>query len=271
MAGGGGNAQPSTTTTTVQGPPGQVAAQNTLFQGAQQALQAGELGQVAPFTANQQQAFQQILDFANSPAGQQIPQGAMDALLSGLNLSQDPTQSPFIQNVVDAAVRPLGQQFSQNIVPSIGDAGISSGQFGNAQQGIATGIAGQELLAKTGDVSQNIFQTALTSGLNILPQLLGLSPTVQGLQTQPSELIGQVGAAQQAQAQAEISQTQNALQAFQGLINTNAGGTQTQTGPGAQGPSAFAAAAGGAMTGFAVTGSPYGAAVGALIGLFGAS
>ena len=267
MSGGGG----SGTTTQTNEPPAFLAPfLQQLVQAASQAFGGGQLGQVAPFTPEQLQAQQQAIDFAGSSQGRAIPDAASAALQNALSLSQDPTQNPFIQNVVRAAQRPLEQQFEQTILPGISDSAVVAGQVGQSREGIAQGIAGQELTRRSGDISENIFNTALTQGLQLTPQLLALSGPTQQLQLNPAGILEAVGFTRQQQQQAGLNEQQSALQVFADLLRSAGGGgfgTSTTTGPSST-QSPFLQALGGAATGFAI-GGPWGAAGGAVIGLLG--
>jgi hypothetical protein len=85
--------------------------------------------------------------------------------------------------------------------------------------------------------------------------------------TDPTMLQG-VGAAREQQAQRFADEPTRRLQNYMGLIGGSGyGGTTTTTG--GAGSSPLLGAAGGAMSGYGMTGSPWGAAAGAGIGYLG--
>lgn len=85
--------------------------------------------------------------------------------------------------------------------------------------------------------------------------------------TDPTMLQG-VGAAREQQAQRFADEPTRRLQNYMGLIGGSGyGGTTTQSG--GTGSSPLLGAAGGAMSGYSMTGSPWGAAAGAGIGYLG--
>lgn len=240
-----------------------------------QAYNQGQLGYVAPFTPEQIQAQRQLLNYAQGPAAQQIPQGVQSAYLNALQLSQDPTKNPYLAGTVNAAIQPLTQQFQQTVLPGISDQSVVSGNVGQSREGIAQGIAGQQYLQGVGNISNSIYNQALTQGLQLVPQLTALGPTVQQLQLSPASILEAVGSTRQQQQQLEGGQQQQALQAWAALLSAGSpGSTTTFTGP-ANTTSPLLGALGGAATGASVgaIGGPYGAGIGAglgaLIGFFG--
>lgn len=174
---------------------------------------------------------------------------------SGANASQfltsgealDPRTNPGLAGTIDAAVRPIYQNLTESVLPSIrGDSAMSSSgapsaNYGGSRQGIAEGIATRGASTAAGDVAQKTAFSGYTSALDAMTKALGLVPSTAGAQTIPAGTSAAVGDAQQAQAQSEINASDqisnyNALLPFLtgsnllGLVNQIPGGGTTSTG-----------------------------------------
>lgn len=91
-------------------------------------------------------------------AGNPFQQNAAFAqnLMSGQYMTPEQL-SPFADQAVQAAVRPLEQQFRQQVVPGIGSAAQEQGAYGGSRHGIALGQASEGLARATGDVSGSMY------------------------------------------------------------------------------------------------------------------
>lgn len=111
-------------------------------------------------------------------AGQAQNQGALNTLLNPDILSA--TTNPHLQSYMDAAVRPLNQQFSNVIMPGIAGEAITAGGYGGSRQGISEGLASQGLQQQTGDVTARMASEGYGQGLNAMLGGLGQSNAQQG-------------------------------------------------------------------------------------------
>ena len=196
-------------------------------------------------------------------AGQQMTVNAAQGLVPQVGQAQNasqfllgpvlfPESNPALAAATEAAIRPLVQQFQQQIIPNIGREAVSAGQFGGTRQGIAEGIAGQELIAQSGDITSRIASEAFQNSLSAMTQTLGLQPALFQSSLLPGAATEAVGSQQRGLEQARLSESANRfmqeqilpfLQAQQvaGLASGIPGGTTTTTGtgtaPGLQGPS----------------------------------
>ncbi len=144
--------------------------------------------QASPVLQQAQQAYQQAL-------------GGIGATASGGFLQG----SPYQQAAMQAATRPLEQQFSQQVLPSIASLYSKSGRYGSgAMQNALTGatetygralgditstMANQQYMAERGLQQQAQLGQA---------QLAGLAPSIYSQQYIPSQQLAQVGAAREA-------------------------------------------------------------------------
>lgn len=172
----------------------------------------------------------------------------------------DPARDPSVMAFADAAVDPLFKRFEEQTLPGLRSEAVMQGAFGGSRQQIVEQQALGDLARTAGNVRADIFGNALQSQLQQQAQALGLFPQFTGLQTLPAELLSQVGAQRQGQAQAEIAGERerfefgqlaplSSLQNFSNIINQFGGGVTTTTGPGPSGPSPLSAALGGGLLG----------------------
>ena len=107
------------------------------------------------------------------------------ALTGAMTRSLDPNNvfsSPALSSAIDAAVRPVFQNFEQRVLPAIQQEASASGGYGGSRQGVAEGIAGQEALAQAGDISSTMSNQAYQLAVdNAVRTMLG-SPAVIGAQ-----------------------------------------------------------------------------------------
>jgi len=174
----------------------------------------------------EQQGQQQQLGVAeNLSPFIQGAQGAGQFLTSTDLLS--PQSNPFLAAQGQAAIRPLFQQLTESILPSIRSGAINAGQFGSNRQGIAEGIASRGALQTAGDTLSNLFSGAYGQGLNALQGGLQLAPQTAALGLLPGQIMQQVG---QDQRLAPFNQLQNLQSLIGPPVVTGGGGTTAQQG-----------------------------------------
>ncbi len=167
-----------------------------------------------------------ILGAGEAIGGLDTAQPFLDFLLSGQALF--PQSNPALAATAEAAIRPLEQSLTQQVLPGIRSGAVDAGQFGSSRQGIAEGIALQEFQQQAGDISANIFSQgfsdALAAATNALGTTQGLAgtgfetlvgqgtrslfatPQLADLALQPAAITGGVGFQQQQQEQAQLSE-----------------------------------------------------------------
>ena len=153
-----------------------LAQQEALATGAQPTLQQA------------QQAYQASLG--------QIGQTAAGGFLQG---------SPYQQAMLQAATRPLTQQFGEQVLPGISSLYSRAGRYGSGAMERALGGATEAYGRALGDVSANIVgqDYARERGLQQQAQmgqaaLAQLAPSIYQQQFLPSQTLAQVGAAREA-------------------------------------------------------------------------
>ena len=113
--------------------------------------------------------------------------------------------NPYQQAMMEAATRPLTQQFSQAVLPGISSLYSRSGRLGSGSMERALGTATEAYGRSLGDITANIAgsQYQQERGLQqqaqlAQAQLAGAAPTFYGQQFLPSQTLAQVGAQQEA-------------------------------------------------------------------------
>ena len=170
-----------------------------------------------------------------------------------------PEANPNIQGFVEASIRPVTEQYQEQVLPSIQTAAQQNGAYGGIRQNLVTQQAGQDYLNTIGDISQRTYFDAYNRNLGAQLQALGMAPQMAQLGTVPASLNAMVG---QARQQYDQSLIDSAMQQWQmenqrpwdhlgrylNLIQGNYGSNQTRTGPPTQ-TGGFPGFLGGAATG----------------------
>ena len=141
-----------------------------------------------PLLQQAQQAFGQSLTGVGQTAG--------GAFLGG---------SPYRDQMIQAATRPLMQQFEQSTLPALQSAFSRAGRYGSGAQERAIGQATEATGRAIGDISTQIAAQdyARERALQVQAQqqqaaLATAAPSIYGQQFIPSEQLAQVGAAREA-------------------------------------------------------------------------
>jgi hypothetical protein len=142
----------------------------------------------SPLLQQGQQAFTQALGGIGQTAGGSFLMG-----------------SPFQQQAIQAATRPLQQQFEQSTLPAIQSAFSRAGRYGSGAQERAIGQAQEATSRAIGDVSAGIaYQDyARERGLQQQAQaqqaaLAAAAPAIYSQQFLPSQQLAQIGAQREA-------------------------------------------------------------------------
>jgi hypothetical protein len=203
--------------------------------------------------------------------------------------------NPYQQAMMEAATRPLTQQFSQSVLPGISSLYSKSGRLGSGSMERALGTATEAYGRSLGDITANIAgsQYQQERGLQQQAQLqqaqlAGLAPQFYSQQFLPSQTLAQVGAQQEAIAAQPLQEQlaryqfgqQLPYQQLQGYLSSVYGtplgsyGTQTTNAPTYQNRGAGILGGGlaGGLGGYALgqafpsIGAGYGALGGAALG-----
>jgi hypothetical protein len=151
------------------------------------AQQEAIVRQGSPALQQAQQAYGQSL--------QGIGQTAAGGFLQG---------SPFQQQAMQAATRPLEQQFSSQVLPNIASLFSKSGRYGSGAMQNALGQATEGFGRALGDVTSSMAnqQYMAERGLQQQAQLgqaqlAAAAPSIYSQQFLPSQQLGQIGAARE--------------------------------------------------------------------------
>lgn len=113
--------------------------------------------------------------------------------------------NPYQQQMMEAATRPLTQQFSQQVLPGISSLYSKSGRLGSGSMENALGTATEGYGRSLGDITANIAGTQYQAERQLQQQAqMGLAniaqaaPSIYAQQYLPSQQLAQVGAQQEA-------------------------------------------------------------------------
>jgi hypothetical protein len=113
--------------------------------------------------------------------------------------------NPYQQQMMQAATRPLQQQFSEQVLPGISSLYSKSGRLGSGSMERALGTATEGYGRALGDITANIAGTQYQAERQLQQQAqMGLAniaqaaPSIYGQQYLPAQQLAQVGAQQEA-------------------------------------------------------------------------
>lgn len=239
----------------------------------------------APINANQTLGQQMVVGATGSAQSQadKAAQG-IGLLTSGQVL--DPSTNPYLASSIDAALRPITENYTQTVLGSIRDNSQLAGQYGYNRQAIEDEKAMQTYLRQVGDTSAQMSSANYQAGLDAMSRSMAFAPGVQQMQYLPGTAVAGVGQQQQALEQAQLDA--KVREYYQGQLlplsiaeeiagiafgNPSGSVTSTATGGGtSQLQSILGLGASGAALGSMILpgwGTAAGAGVGALLGLFG--
>lgn len=224
-------------------------------------------------------------NMALGAAGSQNQLASQGANANNFLLSDiwNPSTNPNLQNAVDAAVRPITENYQQVVQPGIRDTYQAAGQqFGGSRRNIAEGNAANSYMRNVGDTASQLVQNQYANNLDAYVKGLGLLPQTQAAQTAGAVTTSGVGDVQQNMNQQNINakvagynydqlapflQSQELISLLSGIpggSNTTVGNTSQPS----QAQSALGGAAAGASLGSAIMpgiGTGIGAGIGGLL------
>jgi len=113
--------------------------------------------------------------------------------------------NPFLQQAMQAAVRPIQQQFAETTLPGISSMFSGAGRYGSGAMERALGRATESTARALGDVGANLAYTDYASERARQQQAMGqqieasqMAPQIYGQQFLPSQQLAQIGAAREA-------------------------------------------------------------------------
>ena len=224
-------------------------------------LQLEGLGTTADLARGFAGSGQPIIDLGKSTA-------AGDFLLPGSN--------PALQPAIDAALRPVTEQFTEQLIPALFSEGISSNAFGGTREDLLKGAVGREFGRATSDTAAKIVFENFVRERALQTQAPQLIAAGQQLELGSPQLLSTVGAAERGFEQEELNeafQQFNLAQAapfagledFARIIAGAPGSTTTVNTPGPSGfNNVLTGALGGGLTGLSLLGATTSGGLGAL-------
>lgn len=120
--------------------------------------------------------------------------GGVQSAMQQLNRAGDFQNNPAYQAALQSAIRPVTQNFQEQVMPAIQQGAQAAGQMGGSRQGIAEGIAARGYQDTIGDISANMGNAAYAQGLQALQASGQLGQGMAGLQGQAYSNLGGLGA-----------------------------------------------------------------------------
>lgn len=154
--------------------------------------------------------------------------------------------NPYLQSAMDAATRPMIEQFTEagGALSGIRQGAISSGGYGGSRQGIAEGLAMKGLGNKITDTRSTMAYQGYKDGLEQQQAAIKNQAMLTMLSQLPGQTFGQAGAMQDADRQQQLNYEANKAtyeansqwEPLQNLANIIYGGSNGTTTTTAQAP-----------------------------------
>lgn len=173
-------------------------------------------------------------------AGTQAANANIADTLNGKYMSAD--SNPYLSSAINAATRPMVENFNDTIMPGIQSGFQGSGRYGSGLQAYQQQKAGEGLARQIGDVSSAMAYKNYGDERTNQIRSSTLAPMLAQTEYDDIGALQNVGAIREKQAGAQMqddinrfynAQTapQQAVQQYMALINGGYGGTSTQTSP----------------------------------------
>ncbi len=292
---GGGSGGGSTTSTTQNYSPAEAARRTKVMDEAERIYNAtsGQISQspypgsqVIPFSPETEASQQYATNLATSTLPQ-MNQMMMDATQFGLSDVLDVNSNPYLSSAIDAAVRPIAQDYldPNGVFSRMRGEAVQQGGYGtSSRQALAEGIAAGRYAQTIGDTAAKMSSDGYMAGLDTFTKVLGLTPSTISAMQAPVNLLSAVGAQKENLAQLQEDYEANSrlwdmnaewtpLQNWANIVfGAGSGGSTSTSSGGMPQRNPITGAVGGAMTGYALgsqigaIGGPAGAVGGAILG-----
>lgn len=162
----------------------------------------------------QTQAAERALATTSANVQQNINPNLQSALNYNLTSARDVNSNPFLRGAIDAAVRPLNEQFTQagGTLSQIRSGANDAQQGGGTREGIAQGIATRALTNQVGDVTAKIGSEAYKAGLDASGKAITATPAAQMALLQPTTWDATLGATADNRAQQALNRESDVRQ-----------------------------------------------------------
>lgn len=238
---------------------------------------------IAPQSDNTQAALGSLAQRgANGSDLTRAAQGQLQDTLGGTYLNGE---TPGFQGALNAATRPIIDNYTKTIMPGIDSNFSAAGRYGSGAHGLAEGDAATGLSHALGDTTSRMVYQNYGDERNRQIQGMLFAPELANQDYKDIAAQGQAGAAQDAFKQSQIdaelqkynydsNKDFNWLQQYLGMLNGAQGGSTTTTQP-KSAPNPFTGAIGGAGVGAQIgsiipgLGTGIGALAGGGLGLLG--
>lgn len=213
-------------------------AQNVFSKGAPEYYSGNTVAPMSQYTQDAYAGMAQRGSAGSPIVGQ--AKGVLSDTLSGKYL--DAGNSAF-QGALNAAIRPVQQQFNDVVMPGLNSDFSSAGRYGSGAHALASGDAAGQFANTVGDISSNMAYQNYGDERNRMQSAMQFAPTLANQDYIDLGMLGEAGAGMDAYEQAKIdadkarydynaNKDMDYVAKYLGLLNANNYGTQTTTAPG---------------------------------------
>jgi hypothetical protein len=119
-------------------------------------------------------------------------------------MAYDPTQDPRTEQYLDAITSPLQEEFTEEVLPTLGSRAVSQGAFGGSRAAIEEDKAVRTFGRAMGDTRAKGLMDIIDSNRQQQATMMSAVPSLQDAATQESQVLRDVGSGYEGRSQLEI-------------------------------------------------------------------
>ena len=160
---------------------------------------------VVPFAPQTEQALQRTENRAT--AGAPINQDATSQLRNMIQGNYLSAGNPYMQNAINAAARPVVQNYQDVVVPGINSAFSQGGRYGSNAQGAALGRASEGLSRSLSDMAGSMAYQGYNQGMGNMLQASQLAPQMAQQDYADIQQLANVGQTREGMAGSQLKES----------------------------------------------------------------
>lgn len=125
--------------------------------------------------------------------------------IASMMAAPDVANNPYVNNALGAQANQISTQLQREWLPAIRNGASLAGQTGSTRQGVAEGVAMGDAARQFANQAAQTQLAAYGQGLDTQARAMAMLPQMAQLGMMPAQMIGQVGSAEEAYNQQQIS------------------------------------------------------------------
>lgn len=135
-----------------------------------------------------------------------------------LNNIMDVNSNPHLKNYANAAINPLKDTLTKDILPQIGKDSIGGNAFSSSRKDLGQNREVEKFMDKAGDITSKIYGDAYGTNLNANQNAISMTPQLASASLMPSQVVSGVGEQNRAMDQEQLLDPMTQLQRYRDLM-----------------------------------------------------